>query len=97
MGPTQSSSVLVKTTIEQGSRLSSQQVIRVPLKHLARTIQAMHSKGLLIESIDMGFGASAGSGLGGETPQKKAASSKADKAETSSNNSSKRSGRKRRN
>jgi hypothetical protein len=87
----------MKTTIEQGSRLSSQQVIRVPLKHLARTIQAMHSKGLLIESIDMGFGASAGSGLGGETSQKKAASPKANKTETSSKSSSKRSGRKRRN
>jgi hypothetical protein len=91
MGPTQASSVLIKTTIEQGSRLSSQQVIRIPLQHLARTIQAMHSKGIAIESIDMGFAASSGSGHMGKTSPK-VASSKEDNSEKSS----KRAGRKRR-
>ena len=95
MGPTQASSVLVKTTIEQGSRLSTQQVIRVPLQHLARTIQAMHAKGVAIESIDMGFGASSGSELTTETPQK-VSTPKEEKTEKSGNSSSKRSNRKRR-
>lgn len=95
MGPTQASSVLIKTTIEQGSRLSSQQAIRVPLQHLARTIQAMHAKGVAIESINMGFVTSSGSGLTAETPQK-VSTPKEENAEKSGNSSSKRSSRKRR-
>ena len=89
MGPTLATSIAVRTGIEPGSRPWTARSVRVPFAQLCRSMQSIHTRGLVIDSVAFSYG----SGQAG-TPAPVATSENTPKAD--SKKPAKRGGRRKR-
>ena len=51
MGPTLEHSITVDAGIVPGSRPWTARTLKIPLQHLNRSVQSMHSRGLMIQGM----------------------------------------------
>lgn len=94
MGPLHPSSIVVRTGIESSARPWTTRSVRIPLKHLSQYLQAMHQRGLCIESVQFND-STEGTVATKETPKASQARASAAVNVKTTDKPSKRSGRRR--